>query len=550
MLLSYLAHRRACHAKQTERQERIDNLRPIYHEPVTPNDTRILALSVADVVASVHAQKLDPADVLISYGKQALKAHQRTNCLTEVMIADAEGWAKTCNRSGPLAGMPVSLKDEMSVKGWDACIGYSAWIGKPRQHDSAIVRLLRDAGAVPFLKTNLPTTLLSYECGNDVFGTTTNPYSEHHTCGGSTGGESALIACGGSRIGVGSDVGGSLRVPAHWCGIYSIKASSRRFCVTGASTSAPGQEGIPHVNSPLARTLEDLEYFFKAVISMEPWTYDHSVLPIPWRDIRLSTEEPLKWGVIWDDGLVRPSPACDRALRLVTVALEKAGHSVVTFNPPSLSEGYGLWSKLLMGDMGDTVTAPLRTGERLDPGIGGIVFVAGLPRWIKKIYAWYMRYIRRDEVVAGLLESSRSINIAEYWALVAQREEYRRKWHDAWQAQGLDFLLTVPNPLPALPHGGIKHAINAIGYGSLFNLLDYSAGIIPVTRVDRTEDARWPGFKPRNGIEAGMYELYDANSMHGLPLGIQVVGQCLEEEKVFAGMKLVEGLLRATPRSA
>ena len=204
------------------------------------------------------------------------------------------------------------------MKGWDGCIGYSAWVGKPATKDSTLVRLLRDAGAVPFVKTAVPITLLSFESASDVFGRATNPHNSKYSPGGSTGGEAALLAYGGSRIGIGTDVAGSVRVPAHYSGVYTIKASSGRFLKMGNSTSMPGQEGVASVYSPMARTLEDLETFWKAIMSMSPWNYDHSVscigsagslanlntqvLPIPWRVVDLN-KTPLRWGVMWDDGM-------------------------------------------------------------------------------------------------------------------------------------------------------------------------------------------------------------------------------------------------------
>ena len=137
--------------------------------------------------------------------------------------------------------------------------------------------MLRDAGAIPFVKTNIPITLLSYESASDIFGRATNPYSKGYAPGGSSGGEAALLALGGSRIGIGTDVAGSVRIPAHYSGIYTIRASAFRFPKTGNMTSMPGQEGVPAVCSPMAKTLEDLETFWKAVFLMKPWTYDHSV---------------------------------------------------------------------------------------------------------------------------------------------------------------------------------------------------------------------------------------------------------------------------------
>jgi Asp-tRNA(Asn)/Glu-tRNA(Gln) amidotransferase A subunit family amidase len=119
---------------------------------------RLLSLSVSAVVENVHNGNIDPSDVLVAYGKKALKAHEETNCLTEVMISPAQAWAKDCAK-GPLAGMPVSLKDTVGVEGWDSSIGYSAWTNKPIRGDSALVKILRDAGAVPCVKTNVRTFL-------------------------------------------------------------------------------------------------------------------------------------------------------------------------------------------------------------------------------------------------------------------------------------------------------------------------------------------------------------------------------------------------------
>ena len=203
-------------AKQKERAERIRNLPPEYHAPISLDEERLLARPVAELVAAVQTGTLSPPDILLAYSKKALKAHAATNCLTEVLLGPgaAADWAATCNTQGPLAGVPVSLKDTVGVAGHDACIGYSAWVGRPVARDAALVRLLRDAGAVPFVKTNVPVTLLSFESANDVFGRTTNPHGAAYSPGGSTGGEAALLAYGGSRIGIGTDVAGSVRAPA------------------------------------------------------------------------------------------------------------------------------------------------------------------------------------------------------------------------------------------------------------------------------------------------------------------------------------------------
>ncbi|TFK47517.1 amidase signature enzyme [Heliocybe sulcata] len=560
MLLSYLAYRTACQKKHQDRQAQIDALPTEYHAPLTPFDSHILGRPVSELVAQVQTGRLSPQHILTAYGKKALKAHAELNCLTEVLISDAQGWAESCSRSGPLAGVPVSLKDMVNVRGYDSCLGYAAWVGKPAAYDSAIVRLLRDAGAVPFVKTQIPITLLSYESASDALGTAENPHKKGYSPGGSSGGEGALLAYGGSRVGIGSDVAGSVRVPSHYSGVYTIKCSTTRFVRGGTATSNAGQEGVLAVYSPMTRTLEDLEYFWKAIMSMEPWKYDHTVINLPWRQVQLP-EKKVKFGVMWTDGeqtttfscideftttwgtgVVTPSPACQRALQDVVSSIRDSGYQVVSINPPSPYEGFKIASSLI-ADACDVACKKVMPWENSDPGMVQAMRLYHLPRWAQRLYAWYIRYIRRDAVYAGLIDGWHTKSAKEIFALVAQREAYREKWFDFWKETGVDLIVTCPNAMPAVPHKGMKHAFTNCLYSFLFNLLDYSAGVMPVTKVDKELDALDPKFKPRNAIEAGAYKLYDAEKMEGLPVGVQIVGQRLQEEKVMEGMKLIQKLL-------
>lgn len=122
----------------------------------------------------------------------------------------------------------------VEIAGYDASIGYTQWANKLCTSDAKLVREFRDAGAIIIAKTNVPQTMLSFECSNPLFGRSTNPWSSNFTCGGSSGGEAALLASGGSALGVGSDIGGSLRIPAGYCGIYSLKPGQGRLSKDGA----------------------------------------------------------------------------------------------------------------------------------------------------------------------------------------------------------------------------------------------------------------------------------------------------------------------------
>jgi len=391
------------------------------------------------------------------------------------MISSAETWVQdgSVNLEGPLAGIPVSLKDTIVVGGYDATVGFSSFAGKAAAQDGPVVRLLKDAGAVPYVKTNLPITLLSFESTNDVWGRCTNPHNARYSPGGSTGGESALLAMGG-RIGIGSDVAGSVRVPAHFAGCYSLRCSTGRWPKTGYATSMPGQEGVPSVYSPMARTLNDLAYFTKAVVGMQPWKYDYSVHPISWKtdvEKEFAEKKTLRFGVLRTDGVVDPSPACERAVGMVEDALRRDGHEVVEITPPDMYEALRLSSLLLNADGCQMFKSFMRTGEWEDPGARQMSWLMNLPRPFKYLYYLWVKYVRRDGVWAGLVRDWHAKSAYENWQLVAQREAYRAQWFAWWDTVGIDFIVAPPNATPAVPHDGMRDAVSSCGYTFLFNMV-------------------------------------------------------------------------------
>ena len=479
--------------------------------------------------------------------------------MTEVMLPEAESWAtKDVDLKGPLAGIPVSLKDTVAVGGFDATVGYSRLADKPFAQDGIMVKLLKQAGAIPYVKTAVPITLLSFESSNSVWGVAKNPHNPKYSPGGSTGGEGALLALNGSRIGIGTDVAGSVRAPAAWCGVYSLRCSTGRWPKMGMNTSIPGQDGVPAVYSPMARTLDDLTYFAKSFIGMKPWEVDYTVHPIPWRDEQYTASvsaKPLRVGLMTSDGVVPPSPAIARALDISSSALRKAGHEIVPIPvnsfPASATPAYGLQvsSMLLCADGGQTYSSLLRTGEPTDPGAAQLVFYASLPKPIKYLYFLYVRYIRRDPIWASLLRYFGPLSAFQQWKWVAKREAFRATWFEWWDRpeQKFDFILCPVNATPALPHGAMRDAVSSCGYTFLWNLLDYTAGVVPVCKVDKETDRLEKGFVPQggwNGVSRGAYKHYDSEAMEGLPCAVQVVGRRLAEEKVLAYMTLLEDALR------
>ncbi|KAI2699425.1 hypothetical protein CBS147332_8311 [Penicillium roqueforti] len=553
----YFAYRRIRNQKQSERELRFAGLPQQYQLPISDQDRKTIDQPIAELVHDVHDSTVSALDVLRTYGKVAKRAHERTNCVTELMLPEAESWlGSEINLKGPLAGIPVSLKDSVHVKGFDATVGYAAMAGKPILEDGPMVRLLKDAGAVPYVKTALPITLLSFESDNGLWGQCRNPHVPAYSPGGSTGGEAALLAQGG-RIGIGSDVAGSVRVPAAWSGIYSLRCSTGRWPKGGVNTSMPGQEGIPSVFSPMARTLDDLTYFTRAIIRMEPWKYEHTVHPIAWRSEVESEAQnkPLRIGVMTSDGVVPPTPAIKRAITTTVAALTEAGHTVSEITTPPTADpftGLNLASQLLNSDGCHHFNVNLKSFEPSDPGAIQLTRVANLPRPLRYLFYLYVRYIRRDKVTATLIRDFGPKSSAQVWTLTAQREAFRAAWHKWWDAepQQFDFILCPVNATPALPHKAMHDAVSSCGYTFLWNLLDYSSGVIPVGHVDPIRDALDAPYKTvlqrlgcDNGIARGAWKHYDSAKMAGLPTAVQVVGRRWEEEHVLGYMAAVEKAL-------
>ncbi|KAJ5223051.1 uncharacterized protein N7469_009291 [Penicillium citrinum] len=289
--------------------------------------------------------------------QQLVKIHHKVNCLSEIFFEEAMSAAKKLDDDfeksgiprGPLHGLPVSLKDCFQIENTDAAIGYTTLVNQPssKQDESEITRIMRESGAILFCKTNVPTALMSGETFNSIYGYTSNPYNRNFSSGGSSGGESALLALHGSPLGVGTDIGGSVRIPASFCGLYSLKPSFGRFSTAGIRDSLNGQEAVRNTVGPMAHSLRDIEIWCQTVVdSQSHVSADPDCLPIPWRNYQIPqklcfgefilmrldrshrTDIP---GFLLDDGIVKPLPPVTAALLRLKKGLEAAGHVVVEF---------------------------------------------------------------------------------------------------------------------------------------------------------------------------------------------------------------------------
>lgn len=208
---------------------------------------------------------------------------------------------------GPFAGVPFSIKDSIQVRGAVCSAGTLGFAqSKPAQEDATLVARLRAAGGIPIARTNLPDLLFSFECDNLLYGRTNNPYNHSRTSGGSSGGEAALIAAHGSPFGLGSDAAGSVRLPAHFCGIASLKPTSGRLCRTGHVPGAGGWLEMIWQIGPMARRVEDLCAMMNVLIGGDG--RDHTVVDVPYRDPSLVSLRDLRVAFFTDNG-IRPADA-------------------------------------------------------------------------------------------------------------------------------------------------------------------------------------------------------------------------------------------------
>lgn len=229
----------------------------------------------------------------------------------------------------------------------------------------------------------------------------------------------------GSPVGVGSDIGGSLRIPAACTGIFALRPSAGRFPVRNMRSGMPGQEAVQSVIGPMARTLQDITLSTKTVVDARPWIRDPRCLPIPWRDVEVPS--CLKIAVMWHDNMVRPTPPVTRALREVFTRLEKAGHEVVEWDPIDQREGLTLLSRMFVADGGVAIRKELeRTGEPWRPELE--------------------QYRLAPE-----------LSTYEMWNLHLERVSFQNRYLDRWNEAGIDAIICPTIAFNTVKHGAFRH---------------------------------------------------------------------------------------------
>jgi amidase len=426
----------------------------------TSEERVILESEAEEILQNVASKKWTALEVAKAFCKASAYAQELTNCVTEVLYPEAyqraqyldDYLAKNGKTMGPLHGLPISLKDCFITPPHPSSIGMSPYANEPTDSETVLVTMLRDLGAVFYVKTNVPTAMMMAESINHIWGETRNALHKGLTPGGSSGGEGALIALKASPLGVGTDIGGSIRIPAAFGFQYGLKPSYGRYPSWGGKTGITGQEFILAVNGPMSRSLKSLEIYSEALLSEQsaPWNRDHKCLPIPWRkNVIQPAGRKLRLGLVGNnDGLVHCHPPVERALNVTKEKLEAAGHTVIPWAP----KNHDVIAKNLVAaffDLGGSAIVDMVKphGEPIFPSMKGYEMAA----------------------------QAKEIGVTQMRQMVVKRNELQKQYLDYWMTgapdgQPLDGIIMAVAPHAAPRLGGTQPDLY-VGYTGVWNLL-------------------------------------------------------------------------------
>ena len=511
-------------------------------------DTEILRASAGQIVECIASGKWSSLEVTETFIRQIESVSPDINALVvsrfEQARCEAAAADQACSEGavlGPLHGLPMTVKECFHVAGTAATLGLTARAGQLHQQDGIHVRRLRQAGAIILGKTNVPQLMLWHECDNPVFGRTCNPWDLERGPAGSTGGEAALLAAYGSPLGLGSDLGGSIRVPAHMCGIHGIKPTSGRLPREGLDGALRGMEAILFQAGPMGRHVADLVLALEVLCGSPEESRDIDVVPGPLADPQAVEVEGLKIAVWNDDGTFCPSPAVRRAVDEAAEHLRAQGAEVCSWVPPDISQALDVYYRLVSADGGNDVTQMLSTSQ-VHPDLLRLVRGARLSkplRWI--LTAWFQ--FTGQKRLAHLVKQTRKATVADYWKNTNWVVNYRRRLLEIFRQQGFQAALCPPHALPAMPHGAAIDLLAAASYSFLPNLLGWPAGVVAASRVRAGEDQSRP--VSREGVLEQARKT-DVGSV-GLPVGVQVLAPAWREDVVLAIMLQLEASFRESP---
>jgi Asp-tRNA(Asn)/Glu-tRNA(Gln) amidotransferase A subunit family amidase len=453
-------------------------------------------LPAAEMARLILSRKISPVELVEAHLDRAEKLHPQLNAIVQLdpegALRQARAAEKAIARRDPLAplhGVPVTIKSSIAVAGLRAETGTKLRAGYVAEEDAPLVARLRAAGAIILGVTNVPEMLLAYDTQNLLYGRTNNPWNLSRTAGGSSGGEAAAIAAGCSAAGVGSDGGGSIRVPAHFCGICGLKPTPGRIPATGHFPPSIGPFALLGVVGPMARTVGDLELLFEVMAG--PDSRDASAPAAPVRRWSESELRRLRIGCFEDDSITPVTPETRAAVRAAARGLEQQGFTVEELRPDGLDQARQLWW-VLFGLAGALMLVPMLPGHEaeLSPTLREFLstVAAEPPLSAQRLLA---AWVERDQCASRLLDQMRKfpVLICPVCAVPAFRHG-----EGSWSARAT----------------GVSY-LSAMRYSQWFNLTGNPGVVVPVGR-----------------------------SAEGLPIGVQVVARPYEDEVALAVSRQIE----------
>jgi Asp-tRNA(Asn)/Glu-tRNA(Gln) amidotransferase A subunit family amidase len=449
----------------------------------------ITSLPASGIVELIRQRKLSPVEVMDAHLLRIEQLNPRINAFVCVDGERAQLEAKRAEAAlmrgaegKPLLGVPITIKACIDVQGLTCEAGSRLRGGFVADRDATLVARLKNAGAIVIGNTTTPEFLMAYHTENVLHGRTNNPWDLTRTPGGSSGGEAAAIACGMSAAGIGSDGGGSIRVPAHFCGICGLKPTPGRIPATGHYPPCGGPFSLIGVVGPMARTIEDLQLLLAVTAG-----YDHgdpASAPVPLGTTDELQAKKLRIGYYEEDGYSSPTEETRAAIRSAARALQQAGFEVEAFRPQALDQARELWSVLFV-DASAMVLKPMVEGREGDISNNMKEFLA---------LAAKRPSLTGDRLLHTLLERDRL-----RFDVLAQMEQF-------------PILLSPVCSTPAFPHedggwGAARAAdyLRTMTYSQHYNLLGNPAAVVPIGK-----------------------------SPEGLPIGVQIIGRPYKEDEVLA----------------
>lgn len=504
---------------------------------LTPEELDITEnYSLTALVEAIASKKLTSVAVTKAFARRACIAHQLTFCLTELYMTEAIAQAEKLDKHlqttgkvlGPLHGVPISIKEMVPVKDQLGSLGLMATRHIDEQ-DCLLVQILRDAGAVFYVKTHQPTAVFSME-SMSALGRTLNPHNLDLAPGGSSGGEGALIAMKGSVLGVGTDIGGSIRIPAAYSGLYGLKGS-HGFWPTEGLVAGPFPPGLQlhGVIGPMARSLRDVDYVNRVVRASKPWLRDPECLPVPYSGLGARGEQkPLKIGILKDYGLVQPQPPAAKAIDWAQKQLEQAGFSTSPFEFFDPKRAHDLYCSVLIADGWTTIDSTLTSSAQPTPPI--------LDKILQMVYASCDPSVatRGKEQPASVIALNRF-----------KKDTYCSEFLHSWIEQGDPDIVIAPMS-PACAHDTGLLEFN-VSQTHLWNLLDYPGLVVPtpfkVEEKGAYSKAEYEEAPARGEWDRKAKEEWKGADFVGAPVALQVLAKRrMEGELMEAVGRIAEAL--------